>query len=429
MSEKAAKRLSIASAALVVCAAAFLWGFGAGHYRWWPHDQLISGKTIAKSLIRYGRIAPTKLYVGAPAGAPAERFAVHDPERMLPGFYVVLGWDDPAGLYAAWLYGGRGELLHVWPIDYSTLDPDGPINGGDEPHGLAVMPDGSLILNFDHGDVMARLDPCGHPMWIKEGIFHHSLDRAADGSFWTWRGDGSAYGHHQFLVNFDPETGRTLREISLVDDVLRRPGPAPIVFGLRRDYPFRRFGPMNANQAGVDLFHPNDIEELEPELAPAFPGFAAGDLLLSFRNVNLVAVLDPDGPDLKWWSNGPWIQQHDPDFRPDGKITVFNNNSGHGRSEITVIDPLTGELSNELAAGGARFYSDSMGTHQNLPGGNVLITVPEEGRVLQVGPRGEMICEFNNSLADHAGTNAYVANAAWVPPDFFNSPPGCGDTP
>ncbi len=420
MSERNARRIFFLSIALIALGAFFLYGFAVGSYGKWPYGPMMSGKTIVKSLVRYGRIAPTNLYRSAAPDASRERIRIYDPEALQPGYYVLLGWDDPGGRYAAWLYDDQGVLRHAWPIDYDAMDPDGPSNGGDEPHGLAVMPDGSLILNFDHGDVLARIGLDGDPIWVKEGVFHHSLDRAEDGGLWTWRGEGSAYGHYQYLVKFDPENGETLREIDLVNDVVKGPDPAPIVFGLRRDHPFRHFGPMNANQDGIDIFHPNDIEELSSGLAPAFPQFAAGDLLLSFRNVNLVAVLDPESLRLKWWSNGPWVQQHDPDFRPDGRISVFNNNSGNGRSEITVIDPRTGELRNELRQGGVRFYSDSMGTHQNLPGGNVLITVPDEGRILQVSPTGTIVFEFNNVLPDHPGINAHVANAAWVPADHFD---------
>ena len=56
-----------------------------------------------------------------------------------------------------------------------------------------------------------------------------------------------------------------------------------------------------------------DVEELGPELADAFPQFAVGDLLVSMRSLNLIAVLDGSTHDVKWWQIGPWHRQHDPD--------------------------------------------------------------------------------------------------------------------
>jgi len=119
-----------------------------------------------------------------------------------------------------------------------------------------------------------------------------------------------------------------------------------------------------------------------------FPMFDAGDLLLSFRTLNLIAIVDPDDSRVIWWSHGPWIAQHDPDFTSDGRISVYNNNTGRGRSEIIKIDPMTREISNDLFHGEASFYTSSMGTHQYLLNGNVLIVVPGEGRILEVTDDG-----------------------------------------
>jgi hypothetical protein len=83
---------------------------------------------------------------------------------------------------------------------------------------------------------------------------------------------------------------------------------------------------------------------LSDELVPAFPEFRAGDLLFSFCTIHLVAVLGPEDITIKWWSHGPWRFQHNPDFTVNGKILVFSNNTGGGRSEIIRMDPATRDV-------------------------------------------------------------------------------------
>jgi len=249
---------------------------------------------------------------------------------------------------------------------------------------------------------------------------------ADDGSIWVWRAEGSHYAQYHYLLNFDAETGATIREIGLIEDIIQRLGPNAFVFGVRPDYPFRHLR-ADPEDRDSDFFHPNDVDVLSAALAPQFPMFEAGDLLLSFRELDLVAVVDPDTYELKWWNVGPWIKQHDPDFLPDGRISVYSNNTGRGRSDILKIDPKTKAVTSDMSGGKARFYSAEMGSHQYQPNGNVLITVPGEGRVLLVSADGDPIMEFNNVSSQSAALNEHVENGAWLPPGFLNSLPECAE--
>ncbi len=66
-----------------------------------------------------------------------------------------------------------------------------------------------------------------------------------------------------------------------------------------------------------------------------------------------------------------------------------------------------------------------MGKHQYLPGGNVLIVAPSEGRVLVTSPRGDLVFEFNNLVLRLPGVRALVSDALWLPPDHFSTVPTC----
>ena len=417
----ASKRIFLVSAWLLFGGLSFWGGFLVELYKLWPEPFLVRVQRVPVSLWKFGTIAPDNLIVSPPKSASRERFVVHDRSRRMNGYYGLLGWDDERGTYSAWLYRTDGQLLHTWNLNYWALDPDGPRNRGDAPHAFWILPDGSFMVSFDWGDVMARVDPCGQPTWTKTGTYHHSLEPADDGTFWTWRGDGSSHGHRQFMVNFDPATGNTLREIELAD-VIRKAGPLAITFGVPADFQFRD---ATADGQVSDIFHPNDVEALRATEAGMFPQFETGDLLISLREVNLVAVIDPHDLSVKWQQQGPWRWQHDPDFALDGTISVFNNNEGRDRSEIVKIHPSTGQISNELHDGGVSFYTASMGTHQYLPNGNVFLVVPDEGRVLELSPNGREVVEFNNVFRPAPAYNAHVANGMWLPEGYFSTLPSC----
>jgi hypothetical protein len=427
MSDRTARRIQVISAAFMLVIAAFAYGVAVAHYEIWPFRLIQDSSYAFGSIVRAGEVVPRGRRVKPPPGAPRAAFTVHDAARIGDGEFVFLGSDDSTHAYSAWLYDTAGRKLHTWTIDYAALDPSGPSSDTDMPHAFQVLPDGSAIVAFDGGDVMARIDACSRPMWIREGIFHHSMTVADDGTVWVWRAEGSHYAQYHYLMNFDAETGMTIRELGLIEDIIEPLGPKAFVFGVPADYPFRRID-ADPEDRDFDLFHPNDVDVLSAALAPQFPLFEAGDLLLSLREIDLVAVVDADTAELKWWNVGPWIKQHDPDFLPDGRISVYSNNTGRRRSDILKIDPKTKTVSSDVHYGKARFYSAEMGSHQYQPNGNVLITVPGEGRVLLVSPTGDPIMEFNNLSSQLPEQNEHVENAAWFPPGYFVHTPQCAGT-
>jgi Arylsulfotransferase (ASST) len=415
VSDRVAAIIFVACLFFLTSMGALLFGIGVGKFEIWPYDPLRVMYAHFTSFIHTGKWAPEARIVPRPEGASGKRVALHRADALMPGYRAIMGWDDGVNEHTIWLLDATGQQVHSWTVDYSTLDVDEG-DDGDTPHGMKVLEDGSVLVNFDGGHRLARLDACGKPIWIKkDGIYHHSIERAEDGSFWTWRADGSAYSADQHLLNFDPATGATLREYSLIDDFILGSPAAAVVFGLPADFqPYDR---------QANLFHPNDIEPLHSALADRFPDFRPGDLLVSLKASNLVAVLDPVQKRLKWWSHGPWRLQHDPDFGADGKIWVYNNQTVVDQSNIISIDPRARNTESAFSNEESRFFSETMGKHQLLPNGNLLIVVPDEGRVLETKRSGDLVFEFNNLFDD--GYNAHVENALWLPEGFFASFPSC----
>ena len=329
------------------------------------------------------------------------------------------------------LFDDSGAEVHRRVLNYAVQDPDGPTGGSEAPHAFHFLADGSVLVNTDKGDVMTRYDACGEPVWTRDGAFHHSFAPDPRGGVWTWLGETSAFDQYQYLVRVDPESGETLERIALVEDVIDFSPEQRLVFTM---VPGEEIMHQEGYRGISDIFHPNDLEALTPEMADAFPDFEAGDLLMSFRNIDLVAVLDPATRELRWWSHGPWIEQHDPDFLPSGEISVFNNNrKGRRRtSSIVAIDPGSRAVRDVPVAPDFRFYTQYMGKHEYLDDGTLQVVVPFEGRALEFDADGALVLEINNVFGDEH--NAFLSDYALLAPDFFDTDPArftcdSGDTP
>ena len=416
-----AKLVSILCGAILFAGLAWSYGFLAGKGKVWPANVVDQAIELTESFVKFGAFLPENMRVEAPEGAARKRVAIHDADAAIGrGYYALLGWDDAVGNYSLWLHDAKGALVHRWNVDETSFYERAETNSN-APHAMKVMPDGDVIVGFDWLGVMARLTPCGEPVWLQEGFYHHAFTEAPDGNIWTWYGEGRENGHYQYMLKFDPETGETVRKIGLIEDVITRSPESAALFSLRTD---SRFLPDDQNPP--DTFHPNDVEELSPEMAAAFPMFEAGDLLMSIRNLNMVTVLDQEGR-IKWIRQGPWLLQHDPDFRADGTISVYNNSRGEGRirSDIVTVDPRTGRTQSLLGEWDVPFYSGFRGKQQELPNGNLLLTIPEQGQVLEVAPDGEVAVEFNNMSAPDSPFNDDLVNAVWLPEEYFDALPSC----
>src|SRR5690606_34386114 len=103
--------------------------------------------------------------------------------------------------------------------------------------------------------------------------------------------------------------GKPVREISVMDAFLRS-GRAGWFYNLRD---------------GCNPIHLNSIALMPASAAKAIPGAAEGDLLISMRETNTVAILDGKTGDVKYAVAGHTAAQHSPQFLPDGHVLVFDN--------------------------------------------------------------------------------------------------------
>lgn len=413
-----ARTVFILSAAFLFFGLVFSLGMLSVRKGWMPWEKASDIRLMITSVVETGKILPTGSYFRRSPDTPDQPHVVFDQDAVAPGFLAVTRLNADIGRYVIDLMDTNGTIIHTWPINYADL-----VEGGDPTeftHASKVLADGSAMVNFDDGRAIARLDSCGGTIWVRsDQTYHHVIEPDVEG-FWTWRAFADTRGHDQKLFRFDVETGEELETIDLLDIIQSAPENA-LVTSIPKGYEFVR---EYWNWGMEDIFHPNDIEPLPAELADAFPQFSAGDLLISLRNIDLVAVLDRETHEILWSMRGPWRQQHDPDWQADGTITVFNNNTRRWRSNIVRIDPKTNQSRVIFQDPDASiFYSSIMGEHQRLPNGNWLILSTTQGRVIEVTQTGKPVREYNNIV--NAKSNAIITFAEHLPVDFFSTSPKC----
>lgn len=276
-------------------------------------------------------------------------------------------------------------------------------------------------------------------MWTLPAKTHHSLTKAENGGYWSLGRDiwpsskeperfppfssvrvnvKNARWIQEDTIMRISETGNILEEVS-IPVAMRDSGLLPLLTA------------PDTNR--TELVHANKLTELSQNIADAYPLFEAGDLLISMRNRNLVMVLDGEDHTVKWHQVGPWLKQHDPEFRQDGRISIFNNNVFHvdgytnGQtnldaplsSNITLVDPVTGET--EVRFGerpGQEMLSVIRGQHELLPDDGMIITEFDAGRVLEVNGANEIIWEYVNRFDDEFVGE--ITNADVFPRTYFN---------
>jgi Arylsulfotransferase (ASST) len=413
-----AQRIFIASGIFLLGIAMFGLGMVTVHRNWAIWKDTAQIKDMVRSVLETGANLPSRSYYRRAESAPDQRYVVTDKDAIADGYWAITRIDPETGLFTVDLLAVDGTIAHSWATDYSDIMP----SGSDQTflHGANVQKDGSILVAYDGGTGLARLDSCGQPLWARTDAFYHHVIQTDATGFWTWRAPAHANGDDQRLFRFDGATGQTLETIDLIDDVVAVSPANALITSIPKGYEFTR-DTWNWNM--TDLFHPNDLEPLTAEMADAFPQFSPGDLLVSLRNINLVAVIDRKTREILWSAGGPWREQHDPDWQADGTITVYNNNVGRGRSNIVRVDPKTNAASVLFDGDGPQYYSNVMGQHQLLPNGNWLILSPTEGRIMEVTANGEPVREYSNIINDRF--NAIVPNVQFIPADYFDTFPTC----
>ncbi len=264
-----------------------------------------------------------------------------------------------------------------------------------------LLKDGSIIFQNMYGPLF-KINTCSNIEWGIPGTFHHSITQDPDNNnFWVSSViEPASYDKGIFvdyrddaITKMSPE-GKILFRKS-VSKILEENGYSGLLFGA---------GPYDK-----DAIHLNDIQPAH--YSTEF--WEKGDLLLSMRHRSTVFIYRPSTNKIIWLKTGSWLNQHDPDFIGQSKISVFGNDvmsyasntfsderhsrhvSVNGHNDIYLFDfedvSVSTPYSEVLEELDVR--TPTHGRHEPLKNGDVFVEETNFGRILRVSPE-KIIWEF-----------------------------------
>lgn len=247
--------------------------------------------------------------------------------------------------------------------------------------------DGSVVFH-NYVSPLIKIDKNSRVVWIKNGLFHHSLEFDAEGNIWVSSMDKHSKALPKVLGDFNDEH---ITKISPDGELLFNKSITKIL--IENGYSGLMLGVGDFEE---DMLHVNDIQ-------PALNSgkyWQKGDLLISVRNRSTVFLYRPSTNKILWLKVGPWLHQHDVDFIDAVHIGIFGNNTVRSEEQERLIDGYNDQYiynfeTSELTTPYTEFFKKSG------------IATPAEGRSA-VLKNGDLFVEETNNNRLLRGTTKKV---------------------
>jgi hypothetical protein len=306
----------------------------------------------------------------------------YDDHRATPGYTVF----SPLHCRTTYLIGLRGEVVHQW--DHPVCSIYGYLLTNGNLLWAGMLSDGPQHMG-GRGGLLREYDWDGGVVWEHRHIGqHHDFRRLPNGNtiFLAWEVvqpeierrvpgglpntphvDGCMYGDCVYEVTSNGQIvweWHACREMDVEG--------YPIIQSQRRD----------------EFAHANAIAPLP-----------SGDILISFRHLNTIGVIDRQTRKMKWeHRDESWGMQHDCEPLSNGNITFFANGSNtpiSPFSRVIEFDPRTRQTVWEYRGRPTyAFYSPHISGAQRLASGNTLVCEGQWGRMFEVTHAGDIVWEY-----------------------------------
>ena len=305
----------------------------------------------------------------------------HDAERSWAGLNIYCAESRPGGV----VLNMEGRVVH------SVVDRR---KGADNCKLLEPLGDDRFLLLTVEGTLL-DIDRGSRILRQKNLWFHHDMAVAEDGQTWTLIKQADykpgiarlrpVLNHYIVILDDD---WNEVRRISYADIVLRNPDLLKAVKTRRNQQIF---------DLTDNIFNSNTIEIIPHDVVrDGKVIFRKGHILVSWRNIDTIGVLDPDTEEFAWkWGPGELEHPHHPSLLENGNLLIFDNGKFRGSSRVIELDPVTEEIVWQYEADPPEsFFSRSRGAAQRLPNGNTLITESTRGHVFEVTTEGDIVWDF-----------------------------------
>ncbi len=319
------------------------------------------------------------------------------PHKCFRGYTLF----SPAFGHTEYLIDMNGMVVHTWPVTHTQY--------------AELLPNGNLMVD-NVGRWVEELAPNGERVWDWQGPYHHDFHIVDDDTIVMLISEILPVMPGFYPEGREPKDTRNDLVIAANrkgEELWRFPFRDHLeelhaLSGLPKPV---RYASMN-HQGEIterpvgDWAHCNTIEVLpDTPAGRKDERFRAGNILFSFRSLDIIGVADVDKDKIVWaWGLGVLDGQHQPIMTPKGTILIFDNGTARGYSAAVEIDPTTNtEVWRYEDRSG--FFSAYRAGVQRLPNGNTMICESDAGRIFEVTPDKEIVWDYYSPFLGQGPNN------------------------
>jgi hypothetical protein len=327
---------------------------------------------------------------------------VYELDKVSPGVVIFAGRDGKAYAVAA-----DGTMVHTWAVAGGrTIGYARPLEDGtllarletpkSDDHSIAV-------LDADANILLEVAQPAGM-------VFHHDHSRLANGN--------------DLVLCYQMLERPDISPKEIQDDCVVELDPDGNVVWLWQtadhfdEFDFSALTTARISEHAGDWAHANAATAIPQDTTSTDPRFRPGNVIVSYRSIDTMIVIDRETGEIVWQTNGLTLGQHDSHFISGGlpgggHILVLDNGIGglYGDDEsasryysrVLEIDPATKEIAWEYNASKSgqsiwSFFTWFIGSAERLPNGDTLITEGAFGRIFEVTVDGQIVWEYTSPI-------------------------------
>lgn len=349
----------------------FFYGVIYHKYKVFPYGIVLEISNFIKGNTYDDRSVVTRLKTET-IGLPETKINITT--TMSKGYYLIYGTftmegeTDPLAL----LIDNSGTIIKTWRFPF--------FERSRRPQRLQISDNGILVSNA--ADRLRAQSWCGEEIWSHQKMgFHHEMDYN-QGEFTLWMNDK--------IVKVNEFSGDISEIIDTKSIVLANPD----LHSLRATLSDFRYSEAVDNKRMLfdkrqkkidkkehiklflgDSFHQNKVA-VNSAITDKFP---EGSLLISLRQLDLVAIISPETGKVLWHEY--FDRQHDPDWVENG-ILVYNNRV---HFEYSTIDFINFNGSRKVLVGPENYnwYRRSTGNQQVYNNGSMVFQA-EENKAIHI---------------------------------------------
>ncbi|MBD0262937.1 MAG: aryl-sulfate sulfotransferase [Tolypothrix sp. Co-bin9] len=315
----------------------------------------------------------------------------YNPEKAFSGYTLFTPLTGKGEVY---LINLDGKVVHEWQLPYPPglygyLLPNGNLfyNGK-----TAEIPPRFPVWSLFKGGVVLEVDPQGKIVWeYHHPDHHHDGRRLRNGNTILLCLEKIP---KSLVSQIKGGVSGTEVDGDIYADVIHEVTPeGEIVWSW---HAYEHLDPekyvITAQDQRHEWTHGNTVGEL-----------ADGNIVLSFRNISTVVIVDRKTGKIIWkLGDDVLAQQHFPNELSNGNLLIFDNGAHRQQialnfSRIIEVNRQTKKIVWEYTDNPPHnFFSSYISGAQRLPNGNTLITEGGFGRIFEVTTTGEVVWEYIN---------------------------------